>query len=77
MYSAPCEGAIENTSCKEKKKAGREMVYLDCQIRKTDLEIKILSHNLEVGTWRQVNCVNYWNNMKASFLLLVFVGNKE
>lgn len=53
------------------------MVYLDCQIRKTDLEIKILSNDLEVGAWPQVNCVNYWDNTKASFLLLVFVGNKE
>ncbi len=33
------------------KKSDKEMQYLDCQIRKTDLEIEILEHKLEVGAW--------------------------
>ena len=39
----------------------KEMLYLDRQIRKTDLEIEIQEHKLEVSAWSQVNYVNYWN----------------
>ena len=42
-------------------KTDKEMLYLDRQIRKTDLEIEILEHKLEVSAWSQVNYVNYWN----------------
>ena len=37
------------------------MLYLDLQIRKTDLEIEILERKLEVSAWSQVNYVNYVN----------------
>ncbi|KAK0130868.1 hypothetical protein N1851_034455 [Merluccius polli] len=43
------------------KKYDQEMLFLDRQIRKTDLEIEILEHKLEVSAWSQVNYVNYWN----------------
>ena len=37
------------------------MLYLNRQIRKTDLEIEILKRKLEVSAWSQVNYVNYVN----------------
>ncbi|XP_061565366.1 uncharacterized protein LOC133419891 isoform X3 [Cololabis saira] len=40
-----------------------EMLYLDRQIRKADLEIEILKHKLEVGAWSQVKYVDCWNNI--------------
>ena len=43
------------------QKTDKEMLYLDRQIRRADLEIEILEHKLEVGAWSQVNYVNYWN----------------
>lgn len=43
------------------KKYDQERLLLDRQIRKTDLEIEILEHKLEVSAWSQVNYVNYWN----------------
>ena len=47
---------------KIKKTTDKEMLYLDRQIRRADLEIEILEHKLEVGAWSQnyVNYVNYW-----------------
>ena len=43
------------------KKQNKEMLCLELQIRKTDLEIEILKRKLEVSAWSQVNYVNYVN----------------
>ena len=46
------------------EKHKHQMTYLDRKIAKTDLEIEILKHKLEVGAWSHVNYfdyVNYWN----------------
>lgn len=48
---------------KQKRKTDREMVQLDRQINKADLEIKILQQTLEVGAWPQVKRENYWKNL--------------
>ncbi|KAK3528333.1 hypothetical protein QTP86_032014 [Hemibagrus guttatus] len=40
------------------------MIFFDRQIQKADLEIDILKHKLELGVWSQVNCINYWKNIK-------------
>lgn len=45
---------------KKSKNTNEEIKYLDRQIRRADLEIEILEHKLEVGSWSQVNYVNYW-----------------
>lgn len=36
---------------------------LDRRIKKTELEIKILKHMLEMGAWSQENFINYRNNI--------------
>ena len=40
----------------------KRITLLDRQIRKANLEIEILAHQLEVSAWSQVNYVNYWNS---------------
>ena len=49
------------------------MLYLDRQIRKTDLEIEILEHKLEVSAWAQVNYVNYWNINSLTAVVVVMM----
>ena len=59
MYSQiPAKDIYKIHLLKEIQKSGKEMQYLDCQIRRADLEIEILEHKLEVGAWSQVNYVN-------------------
>ena len=65
MYSQlPVKEVYRIHELKKIKKTDKEMLYLDRQIRRADLEIEILEHKLEVGAWSQVNYVNYvsyWN----------------
>ena len=50
MYSQlPLKEIYKIHLLKKIKKTDKEMQYLDCQIRRADLEIEKLEHKLEVG----------------------------
>lgn len=62
MYSQlPVKEVYKIYLLKKIQETDKEMLYLDRQIRRADLEIEILEHKLEVGAWSQVNYVNYIN----------------
>ena len=59
MYSQlPVKDIYKIHLLKKIEKTNKEIKYLDRQIRRVDLEIEILEHKLEVGTWSQMNYVN-------------------
>ena len=61
MYSQlPVKDLYKLHLLKQMEKTDQEMVFLGRKIRKTDLEIELLEHQLQVGAWSQmsVNCQN-------------------
>ena len=60
---------------KKIQKTAKEMLYLDHQIRRADLEIETLENKLEVGAWSQMLIMLTIGTLTK--LAFVFVGNKE
>ena len=73
MYSQlPVKEFYKLHLMKQVKKSNQEMVYLGEKIRKADLEIDLLEHQLQEGPWSQVNNVNCRNNCIYKYSLLDF-----
>lgn len=45
-------------------------------LKKADLEILIVKNKLEVGTWPQVNCVSFLNNITKTYIFCFCICRK-
>ncbi|XP_039503074.1 uncharacterized protein LOC120459725 isoform X2 [Pimephales promelas] len=76
MNTLPVKELYRLLLIKKIEKNSKEVVYLDRQIQKADLEIDILKLKLEVSVWSQVHSRKYCNYFKI-FFSFFFLANEE